>query len=91
MGRQVRFRCHPADLHDLYEFISARGGLVLRQRTDRPEPVILGSLDLFSEVGPGSGREALIARSADIDRLIYKHGDTRGFWLVDKMNSPVIE
>jgi hypothetical protein len=91
MGRQVRYKNHPEDLAALWTYLESVGGVVLGQPTATPEPHVLDTLDLFEVRDLGQRREALIARRQDLSSLRYKFYETRNFWLIDKLNSPVVE
>jgi hypothetical protein len=91
MGRQVRYKNHPEDLAALWTYLESVGGVVLGQPTATPEPHVLDTLDLFEVRDLGQRREALIARRQDLSSLQYKFYETRNFWLIDKLNSPVVE
>ena len=91
MGRQVRYKNHPDDLAALSTYLESVGGVVLGQPTATPESRVLDTLDLFEIGDLGQRREALMARRQDLSSLRYKFYESRNFWLVDKLNSPVVE
>lgn len=91
MGRQVRYKNHPDDLAALWTYLESVDGVVLGQPTATPEPHVSNTLDLFEVGDLGQRRETLIARRQDLSSLRYKFYETRNFWLIDKLNSPVVE
>ena len=91
MGRQVRCKNHPDDLAALWTYLESVGSVVLVQPTATPEPHVSDTLDLFEVGNLGQRREALIARRQDLSSLRYKFYETRNFWFIDKLNSPVVE
>jgi hypothetical protein len=91
MGRQVRYKNHPDDLAGLWTYLESVGGVVLGQPTATPEPYVLDTLDMFAVPNLGRPRSGLIARREDLNFLRYKFYETRDFWLIDELTSPVIQ
>jgi len=91
MGRQVRYKNHPDDLAALLTYLESVGGVVLGQGTATPDPYLLRTLDLFAVPNLGRPRSGVIARREDLSTLRYKFYEAPNFWLIDELNSPVIQ
>jgi hypothetical protein len=89
VGRQVNYRSHPADIADLERYLISAGGVVVGQPSETAEPVIYDSLDVDHMLPPARRNRSLIARPDDLPQCRWRH-HPQG-WLIDKLDSPVVE
>ncbi len=93
MGRQVEFRVHPDDLEAMETAIrsSADDVVVLAQPTPTPQIVVAATIASQVANTLTTWPEVLVARAADLDSLVVKNVAAQGYFLIDKLRSPVIE
>lgn len=92
MSREVRFRLHPDDAGAIDEWLQLHGGIVLVQ--PQPSPALVMSATACIERVEFPVRlwpELLLARVADIPCVVVHEVPAQGYWLVDKLVSPVVE
>jgi hypothetical protein len=89
MGRQVSYVNYPGDVAPLETFVRDSADVVfLRPHAAAPKPVDVASLMIPADE---PWRELLIARTADVPRLRWRHLAAQGMWSIDKNASPIIE
>src|SRR5262245_24345298 len=86
MGRQIPILMSPSDRQLLWDWLGQTDATAAAYYHPKGELVgLTGLADL--------GREPMVylVRLADIDRVVLKHIATQGYWLIDQLNSPIIE
>jgi len=90
MGHQINFFLHPADTQALLHRLEVvEDFTIINRRSYDGEPAILKNFDHKLD-----GHDWLyfdLVRSDDLKRVVLRHVPEQGYWIVDVLDSPVIE
>ena len=90
-SRQITFYFTPEDVLQIDSYLKKNELLILGQPMPDSKPIILPSLLLNESDSKKYKGHKYIIRSQDIDSIIIKYISEQNYYLVDGMNSPVIE
>ena len=90
-SQQITFYFTPEDVLQIDSYLKKNELLLLGQPMPDSKPIILPSLLLDESNSKIYRGHKYIIRSQDIDSVIIKYISEQNYYLVDCMNSPVIE